>query len=319
MRSLARLFVALTAAVALFNFLPLGSWYFQEVARNFSLYELIALLIGVVLLALNRSLYARRVRALMIALLLTLALDRISYVYPFYVAAGSAVSVSERSVKILYANLHVGNRQYEKFVEIVKREEPDILGLLEYSGDWDRVLSSELTSLRHRIQVEFDPDTFALALYANRPFVGEPKITTGDESELPPVIITGIGLKDGPEVTFALMHAVPPVGTWAMSSNRRVVRRVATDLRESGGNLIVATDLNATPFSPSYERLKRGAYLRHAGEGYGMQATWYPLREVPLGLQIDHVFYRGALTVKDFRVLEDFGSDHRPIVAEFNY
>ena len=79
---------------------------------------------------------------------------------------------------------------------------------------------------------------------------------------------------------------------------------------------VVLADLNQTPWSTAYRHLIRDARLQDARRGQWPRKTWRPRRSWLVGLPIDHVLYRGAVQVEQFRLGPDVGSDHLPLLAD---
>ena len=78
--------------------------------------------------------------------------------------------------------------------------------------------------------------------------------------------------------------------------------------------VIVAGDLNTTPWSHGFQRLIRPRGLRDSAVGHGVQTTWNARRWVPR-IPIDHVVVSPEVRVVARRVGPDVGSDHLPIEA----
>ena len=77
-------------------------------------------------------------------------------------------------------------------------------------------------------------------------------------------------------------------------------------------------DLNVTMWSPFYRSLAKISGLNNARQGFGILPTQsailpqYAIFSAP----IDHCLISQEIKVKDFRVADNIGSDHLPIVAE---
>lgn len=64
-------------------------------------------------------------------------------VVPWYVASDELSSLEPpSSVKILIANVYMRNLDYERLVQLVEEEQPDILGLMEVDSLWLENLAS---------------------------------------------------------------------------------------------------------------------------------------------------------------------------------
>lgn len=83
-----------------------------------------------------------------------------------------------------------------------------------------------------------------------------------------------------------------------------------------GGNIILCGDINDTPNSYAYNKLKEGrhdAYLE-LGTGPG-----YTYRADNMWVRIDHVFYQGNFKAKHLQIGNKMYSDHYPIFVGFEW
>ena len=79
--------------------------------------------------------------------------------------------------------------------------------------------------------------------------------------------------------------------------------------------LILMGDLNAAPWSYITHQLSAKAGVRHAALGYGIWPTWR-LGTILLGTPIDSILVSPRWIVKDYKIGEDVGSDHYPVMAD---
>ena len=75
---------------------------------------------------------------------------------------------------------------------------------------------------------------------------------------------------------------------------------------------IVMGDLNATPWSPSFQRLLHHGKLFNSLDGFGLQVSW-PESNVLLRIPIDHALLGPALAATDRGTGPAFGSQHRSL------
>ncbi len=81
------------------------------------------------------------------------------------------------------------------------------------------------------------------------------------------------------------------------------------------GPVVVAGDLNMTPFSTRFGNILRETGLRRAGGG--LNTTW-PTQLTPLGFSLDHVLVGGGIGSAVMRTGPRLGSDHLPVVGTFS-
>ena len=120
----------------------------------------------------------------------------------------------------------------------------------------------------------------------------------------------------GQRLVIAGVHSTWP-GLSASGHHRqqRELAGLAEIVRTIDRPVIVAGDLNSTPWSPRFRDLVGAAGLRNAADGQGYVATW-PRWFWPAQIPIDHVLLKGSLTVLRLRRGPALGSDHYPLIAD---
>lgn len=96
----------------------------------------------------------------------------------------------------------------------------------------------------------------------------------------------------------------------------RQVQEIHALIDSVRGPLVLAGDFNDTPSSYAYRQIARRLQdgFRAAGHGYG--STFRPLGGV---LRIDYIFCNDFLRCVDYRTLPDAVSDHRAVIADFEF
>jgi endonuclease/exonuclease/phosphatase (EEP) superfamily protein YafD len=74
--------------------------------------------------------------------------------------------------------------------------------------------------------------------------------------------------------------------------------------------------LNLTPWSPWWDALLEAGQLIDSRKGFGVHATW-PANVWALMIPIDHVLVSQEVRVRRRRLGPALGSDHRPVVVDF--
>ncbi len=96
----------------------------------------------------------------------------------------------------------------------------------------------------------------------------------------------------------------------------RQIERLAVLCKKTQGNLILAGDFNATPWSHVIRRLQHKTGLHHAG----MWLASWPVQPLPLPqFPIDQFFVSPGVTVEHVRLGEAGGSDHFSVIGEFSF
>jgi endonuclease/exonuclease/phosphatase (EEP) superfamily protein YafD len=213
---------------------------------------------------------------------------------------------------LLVSNVHFANREYERLLGLVEREDPDVLGLVEVSTRWLR----KLKHLRERYPYHYEvPDEhhFGLALYSRLPIEDARELRLPGETSSPAIVAT---LKaPGGDVELILAHPMSPIGAAYIRRRNEEIAALAHHARAAQVPLVLAGDLNVTMWNDAYRPLVDVAGLRNARAGHGVGASWPAIG--PFGVPIDHILASAGVHLQNFRVLPGIGSDHLPVTAEF--
>lgn len=288
-----------------------ASW----LARTAWLFELFThfrfqLAAGAVLL-LAAALVRRRARTAALALLVMLANGM--PLLP-YLSGGiaEAATTTPAALELMTANVHYRNADYAALLEQVRREDPDVLGLLEVDQRWLDALAPLEAEYRWRVQYP-QPDPWGLALYSKLP-VEELAVSPYREAGVNTAILVKVEVGDTP-VTLALAHVSAPTTPGKARLRNLQLGRLAELLSDREGPRILAGDLNITPWSPYYQDLAAAAGLTNAARGVGYLPTW-PAGFNPFKIPIDHCLVSDEVRVVSFRTGATFNSDHLPVLVQ---
>lgn len=280
-----------------------GDWYwFAELFTHFRLYYVLAqgLLIVVFL-------NTRRYAWLIVTVLL--AIPNTWYVGPYIiplVTGGQADDEAGSAPQILTLNLSYTNLKVGPAIDYLRRLQPDIIVLSEYTPAWHAAMREQLTDWPYRIARPREAP-FGMAIYSRQAFRNAEHFDFGvPGTENLRVELPEFGLN-----LFAV-HLVPPISPHLAANRNRQLEALGRELAGARRPRLVAGDLNLTPFSPYFPRLLEATGLRDARRAQGLHVTW-PAMPVPLWIQIDHVLADPEAGVVDVRTGPDIGSDHFPL------
>lgn len=229
---------------------------------------------------------------------------------PAYI--GLPVSDSEPVVlRLMSANVHTGNRNYERFLRAVRSAAPDVLLVMEIDDRWNQAIEALEADYPHHHRRP-RRDNFGIGLFAKLPvqsldvqFVGTADV---------PSIHARVEVGDQTVTIFGI-HPLPPT-SWQYSALRNEQLQAIADLAAAtDGLLIVMGDLNVSPWSPYFRDLLSRSRLRDSRRGFGIQPTW-PSRYGPGSIPIDHVLVSKELSVINRWVGPHLGSDHRAVIVD---
>ena len=232
-------------------------------------------------------------------------------IVPWYIAGADRATASTGTpIKILVANVHLPNSEYERLSKLVADQRPDVVGLLEVNARWLENLASIRSDYKFRFEYPRE-DMYGQVLYSKLP-LKDAKIFHFGESATPSIVATiAAGEED---FEFILVHSAWPMTAGRAASRNAQLRQMAHYISESGKTVVLAGDLNTTMWSPYYRQFEHESGLTNARVGYGIGATWSPIRA--MGIPIDHILVTPPGQVGNFQVLEGIGSDHLAISAD---
>jgi endonuclease/exonuclease/phosphatase (EEP) superfamily protein YafD len=133
-----------------------------------------------------------------------------------------------------------------------------------------------------------------------------------------PILHVRVKTPKGLNLTIVVFHPPHPTTPFLMERQLALFKAVS-DGRDSlfKGPLLVAGDLNDTPYNASYQNFLKKAQLHDPMKSFGLMTTWPSVLPPWLRIPIDHVFYSDDLKVKEQHLLPNTGSDHLPIYTVF--
>lgn len=230
---------------------------------------------------------------------------------PFFIAQGKPLDVrrSSSDLRLLSFNLLSSNPKETEVLAMLRESDADVVLLMEVNHRWQQALA-ELKDRYPYQRIKSREDNFGIALFSRKPldsvsvemFSGVPSIVASWHEQGQPVMLVGT-------------HPVPPIGSTESASRDSHMMGLAGYLAETTRPVIVAGDLNTTPFSAVYQDFIEQTTLRSSALGYGLSPTWgRPLW--PLAIPIDHVLVSIDFEVLDFRVGGNHGSDHQVLIVD---
>ncbi len=226
--------------------------------------------------------------------------------------------VVDGSIKVLSWNVQIGNDNPSYILDLVKRESPDVLVLIEVTAS----IAAQIESLKEiypKHLIKTHRTSSGIAIYSKLPNSEFKTLYPGD-LPMPAIELNVNRSTEGdanpkPDLSILGVHTLSP----QLDDGTRIDRRnqqlagLSQWASEKSADVIVIGDLNITPWSPPFWRLLSNGRLVDSTWYRGYFPTW------PAGLnmgaiQIDHALVSPNVKILERRVLPDTGlSDHRPI------
>jgi endonuclease/exonuclease/phosphatase family metal-dependent hydrolase len=218
------------------------------------------------------------------------------------------------SLRVMTANLYVGQGDPRTVVDLVRRHRVDVLALQELPPEELRRLDAAgLRRLLPYRDVDARPSAAGTGLFSRRPLRALPQINSINLMAEPRAALR---LADGPDLEIGAVHPPPPingqVGTW-----RHMLREIPPPDTSRPALRFVLGDFNATlDHHDLRDRLGDGGYVDAAdAAGDGYDTTWPAGRRLPPEITIDHVLVDPRVAVRSVSVHTVPHSDHRAVIA----
>ncbi len=220
------------------------------------------------------------------------------------------------TLRLMSMNLKYTHEHAELFVDQVRRFNPDVLVVQDYTPYAQTALARAFgTDYPYRF---LQPNSLqGLAIYSRKPFVEARPVAVFNKTrrQLRAVI------RDGQQrYVIYVEHPFSPRSSQRIINNRLATVDLTKQVAVETLPVIVAGDFNFTAETPNESAmkdvgLKDGFELAGRGRGatWPMQPRW---KQWLPGVRIDHIFVSRQMTCTRFFVGAYDGSDHLPIVAD---
>ncbi len=240
--------------------------------------------------------------ALAMAALLTV------YVVP-RVMADEQPAARGKTVRVMASNLYVGRADPAEVVRLVREQRVDVLNLLEMTpAAVDGLERAGLFAVLPYRVLHAAPGTDGSGIVSRFRLTEE--AYAGDSARKQPGAMADLG--DG--VTLEIVAAHPNAPDTGFHEWEQEMRDLSRAIGEHGLR-VVAGDFNATLDHAALRTVLSRGYVDAAeARGDGLIPTW-PATMVPFA-PLDHVLVDRRVAVRDYRVLDVAGTDHRAVYAE---
>ncbi|WP_456269205.1 endonuclease/exonuclease/phosphatase family protein [Kushneria sp. AK178] len=326
-----RVLTLLLIVVSLLPEIPSGQWFITlwEFPR---LQLTLILAITLLLLGLHAWLKKpRREHAVWLSLLLVTGGWQASHILPFTpvwpkeVASADARALEQQSTfKALTANVDYENDRYAEAVDLIRREDPDLVLLIEVDEAWKQGLAPLNEDYEYRIG-EVRGEGLGIMLWSRFPL--QEQEVAHLVSERRPSILATVDIPGIGPVRYAGIHPVPPGLKDRIAYNDETTERRDSRVRDAEVMLIarrvqqdpdnrwiVTGDFNDVAWSDTTRLFSDLSDLKDPRRGRALLSTYhtaYPLWRYP----IDHMFVSDGFELVHLDRVELKGSDHFAITT----
>ncbi|MEO0013712.1 MAG: hypothetical protein RLZZ535_2101 [Cyanobacteriota bacterium] len=223
-------------------------------------------------------------------------------------------------LKVFSYNVLWSNKNYKQAIALINQEQPDIVVFQEAVIPW----SKQLAVLKATYPYHIGAKKLEIEVYSKLPLTNTEIKLYGTYRGL---VISDLkisareGLRvSNHQIKFIATHAYPQLyyghEGWQIR-NEHLEKGIGEYVKNLEQSVIIAGDLNVSMWSPFYRSLIKQSGLLNARQGFGIlpsQSGIAPQFAI-LSAPIDHCLVSSDIQVEDFRLGQDIGSDHLPIIA----
>jgi endonuclease/exonuclease/phosphatase (EEP) superfamily protein YafD len=240
------------------------------------------------------------------------AMINLALIMPFYFGKADVPPFSGNPIRLMLANVNNSSGNPETVNLAIQSIKPDILVLEEVNAHWLLKLNPSLTNYAYS-QTEPREDNFGIALYSRFPLTNAQIVFIGD-AEVPSVFAE-IATPQGICAVLAT-HPPPPGGSELSQLRNGQLAELPSWTRRTSQPILLAGDLNVTPWNPYFKRLLRNSGLSNSMQGRGIQTSW-PTSFPPLRIPLDHCLHSPEIKIVQRTIGPHVGSDHFPLIVDF--
>lgn len=230
---------------------------------------------------------------------------------------GTTKDDPDNRITIVSSNVFQHNRNAEGCMALLRKYDPDVILLLETDQFWYEGTKELGSKYEHQVLVPLE-NTYGMLLYSKLKLI-DPQVRYLVDPEIPS-IVTKVELKSGKQVNLHCVHPTPPVpGENTHSTERdKELLLIAKEVKHQAVPCIVVGDLNDVAWSYTTELFTKISGMLDPRIGRGFYNTFhakYPILRFPL----DHIFCSTDFKLITLARLENFNSDHFPILICLQY
>lgn len=261
--------------------------------------------------------FARPKRLLVIGVVMLSIGINLWRIWPYTALAPASIPLPDdvdgmSCARVLSFNVLQSNDRYADTAALIERVDPDILLLMETNETWVRELQPILSRYAYRLDRPLD-NTYGMA-FATRLNVERAEMIANTDANTPTLYAT-MQMGDGVRFEMIGLHPRPPRPGRSTAARDANIARAGRETPDNLPNVLAIGDFNDVPWSTTTQKfVHEGGYLDPRA-GRGSFAT-FPAQWAFVGWPLDQLFVKQGVKIESFRLGEDVGSDHLPIIAD---
>lgn len=237
------------------------------------------------------------------------------WVWP-YLLPRPVASPSETPLRLLLSNVYTFRPTFQDVYDLIEQTDPDVVVLLELDPDH----YGEVEQLTHQYPYRLhEPKLTGNAIFSRRPVADlafQPFFAAGR-------VDVWLTLAD-PPLTLIATHTQAAVNPTAWQGRNHHFELLSQEINRLNTPVLVAGDLNLSPYSPYFLQFVAETQLEDARHGRGLLGTWpnpvfwgWPAGLTFISTPLDHLFHSPEVVVSQLQRFSVSGSDHHALLIEF--
>jgi endonuclease/exonuclease/phosphatase (EEP) superfamily protein YafD len=222
--------------------------------------------------------------------------------------SGSVQGAGSMHLNVVHANIWFKNPNLERVAEMLNRESPDVVSIVELTDPEARIWQSRLND-RWPYRIDCAPAGCGNMILSRWPAtVLEARSGWHDGPLFPSILAARIHHPEG-DFTFVVIHLNRPTEPERQTKQAEWLGQRLSGLPQP---VIMAGDFNAAPWSGTMKIIEKADMHRIAHTG----PTWPSGPLIFTGIPIDHILGSPGVSATGVERLPPFGSDHLALKAE---
>ncbi|MFC6998505.1 endonuclease/exonuclease/phosphatase family protein [Rufibacter roseus] len=230
-------------------------------------------------------------------------------------ALRSKIKAPKNSFGFMISNVRMSNKRYDRFLQVVRETDPDMLLINEPNHAWAQAISELDERYPYCIKKPLE-NTYGMMFFSKFK-LSNTEVRYLVEDGIPSFYAV-VELPTGKKFDLFTVHPQPPHLNKDTDLREAELLTVAKMAKDSPYPSIVAGDLNDVAWSYTTNLFRKISGLLDPRIGRGFYNTYNAF--VPFfRYSLDHVFYDPAFRLIRMKCLGFFGSDHFPIFIRLSY
>lgn len=222
---------------------------------------------------------------------------------------GSLASPSAETFRLVSFNVWFRNTDVARAAAYLEHVDADVVVIQEASALFAQELQALAPRYRH---AHIARDRRGATILSQWPLLEARSASAGEGAT--PAAHVRVKWREA-ELTLIGVHLHWPLGARVSHLRNQELAALAQLASATQGPLLIAGDLNITPWSPHFRDLLRDSGLKDCAAEQGLASSW-PSHVRWLGIRIDHCLASAHWQTLDVRTGPHVGSDHRAVIAE---